>query len=155
MGFNYVAYRGLRDVVEKIGFGREIGAGFITFLGPAGQKRLPLSDFTQRLRSYFTKTRVEARAESRGGKGLFLRVVNGMVFYSARFVLNRIAAGCVVDGEVDIERFGIAVGERADGMLILYFKKLLWDLTRLLLVIAVSVLWLLIVVVTQLVKLLA
>ena len=46
-------------------------------------------------------------------------------------------------------------GERADDMLISDFKKLLWDLTRLVLSIAVFVLWLLIIVVIQLVDLLS
>lgn len=155
VSFNYVTYRGLRDIVEKLAFGQKIGAGFVAFLEPSDRMRIPLSDFTSRLNGYFKKTRHESQTEERGIKRFIFRVVNGMIFYTAWFVLNRIAKGCVVDGEVDLEKFAIAVGERTDEMLISYFKKLLWDLTRLLLSIAVILLWLLIVVVTQLVKFLA
>lgn len=155
VSFNYVVYRGLRDVVEKLAFGQKIGAGFVAFLEPSDRMRIPLTDFTDRLKSYFTTTRREARSEASGMKGLLLRTVNRMVFYTARFVLNRIAKGCVVDGEVDLERFAIAVGQRADDMLISYFKKLLWDLTRGVLGIAVILIWILIAVVSQLVKLFA
>lgn len=155
VSFNYVAYRGLREVVEKLAFGQKIGAGFVAFLEPSDRMRIPLTDFTDRLKDYFTTTRREARPEAGGIKGLLLRTVNRMVFYTSRFVLNRIAQGCVVDGEVDLERFAIAVGQRADDLLISYFKKLLWDLTRLLLSVAVILIWFLIVVVSQLVKLFA
>lgn len=155
MSFNYVTYRGLRDIVETLAFGQKVGAGFVASLEPSDRMRIPLTDFASRLKGFFTKTRREVQSQEHGFKGLFFRVVNGIVFYTAQFVLNRIAKGCVVDGEVDLERFAIVVGERADEMLISYFKALLWDLTRALLSIAVVVLWLLIIVVTQLVKFLA
>ena len=153
MAFNYVAYRGLREVVEKLGFGQKIGAGLVAYLEPTDRMRLPLTDFTGQIRGYLTQPRQEAKSELRGVKGLFLRGVNRAIFYTARIVLNRIAEGCVVDGEVDLERFAVAIGERADEMLVSYFKKLLWDLARIVVGIAILVLWLLIILVTQLVNL--
>lgn len=153
VSFNYVAYRGLRDIVEKLAFGQKIGAGLVAFIGPADHARIPLDDFTERLKTYLSKTRAEVSTPDGRFKRVASRVINATIFYAARFTLNRIAKDCVVDGQVDLERFASGVGERADGMLISYFKKLLWDLTRVFLSVAVLLLWLLIVVVTQLVKL--
>ena len=154
MGFNYVAYRGIHDIVKQLAFGQKLGAGFVAFIDPSDGMRLPLTDFTSRLKTYLKATRREAEAESHGVKGMAFRAFDGMVFYTARFVLNRIAAGCVVEGQVDLEQFATAVGDRADDLLISYFKKVLWDLTRLALGIGVIVFWILIVLITQLVKLL-
>lgn len=153
MAFNYVAYRGLRDVAEKLGFGKKIGAGLVAYLEPSDRMRLPLSDLKSRIKRFLSITRREARSETRGMKGLCTRVAGWMFLYTARVVLNHIAKGCVVDNEVDLERFATGVGERADGMLISYFKKLLWDLTRLVLSVAVLLVWLIIIAVTQLINL--
>ncbi|MEO1235892.1 MAG: hypothetical protein AAFX76_03790 [Planctomycetota bacterium] len=152
-GFNFVAYRGLRDIVEKLAFGRKIGAGVIASIEPFDRQRIPLDDFTDRMRSYFGQTRRQVpKPDGRLKRAAFF-VLNAALFFAARFTLNRISRDCVVDGEVDLDRFAVGVGERADGVLIAYFKRLLWDLTRVVLVVAALVLWFFIVVVTQLVKL--
>lgn len=143
MAFNRVAYLGLRDIVKKIGMGQRLGAAFVAFIDPSDRMRIPLTDFSSRLKQFFKAARKEAREEYQGFRGVFLRGVNAMVFYSASIVLNRIAKGCVVDGEVDLEKFATGIGEHADNLLISYFKKILWDLTRLVVGIAVLVIWVL------------
>lgn len=143
MAFNRVAYLGLRDIVKEIGLGQRLGAAFVAYLEPTDRMRIPLTDFTERLKRFTKTARREARDEYHGVRGLFLRAVNATVFYAARFVINRIAKGCVEDGEVDLERFAVAIGERADDMLIAQFKSILWDLTRLVVGVAVLVFWVL------------
>ena len=142
MGFNYVAYRGLRDVVEKLGFGKMIGAEFVAFLKPSGEMLIPLADFSGHLDKYLTITRREAGDDVGGIKGLCIKIVGKALLFSARVVLNRIAKGCVVDGQVDLVRFGSAVGERAGEMLISYFKRLLWDIARMIIGLLILLIWL-------------
>lgn len=154
VGFNYIAYRGLSDIVKKLGFGQALGAEFITYLEPTGRMRLPLHELTDRLRLFSKETRRDARVQTPGLKGLCFRAVSAMVLYSACLVINRIAKGCIVDGEVDLERLANAIADRADDLLISYFKKILWDLTRLLISLAVLALWLLLYAVITVINLL-
>ena len=114
VAFNRVAYLALRDIVKEIGLGQQLGAAFVAYLEPSDRMRLPLTDFTKRLKRYTKAARGEACEEFHGVRGVFLRFVNAAVFYAASFVISRIAKGCVVDGEVDLERFAIAIGERAE-----------------------------------------
>lgn len=155
MGFNRAAYLGLHDVVKKIGLGKQIGAAFVAFIEPSDRMRIPLTDFSSRLKQFSKTARNEAREEYHGVRGFFLRGVNAMVFYSASFVLNQIAKGCVVDGQVDLEKFATGIGDRADDLLIAYFKKILWDLTRVIVGFAVLFVWLLVYLAIQLINLLS
>lgn len=148
--FNRVAYLGLRDVVRELGLGQQLGAAFVAYIDPSDRMRMPLTDFTRRLKQFTTTARREAREEFHGLRGMPLRIVNVSVFYCASFVIRRIAKGCVVDGEVDLERLAIAIGQRADDMLIAYFKSVLWDLTRLVVSAAILLLWILLYVVITL-----
>lgn len=150
-GFNYIAYQGLRDIVKKLNFGSHIGAALVAFIKPVGGLRIPFKEFTSRLKVFSNRTKKEATAEAHGFRGLFLRAVTSVVVFAACFTLNRIARGCVVDGKVDLERFAVAAGGRADEMIIGYFKKVLWDLTRLFISLAILILWLLIFLVTKLI----
>jgi len=153
VAFNFVVYGGLRDIVERLGFGQKIGAGFIAFIEPSERMSIPLSEFGDRLKGYLTMTKKEAEKETRGFKGFVICVGDWMVFTTVRFALNRIAKDCVVDGDVDLERFATGVAQRVDGVLISYFKALLWDLTRVILALLVLLLFVLLVIVTQLIKL--
>ncbi|MEM1027840.1 MAG: hypothetical protein AAGJ38_07130 [Planctomycetota bacterium] len=153
VSFNFVAYRGLRDIVDRLAFGQKIGAGLVAAIEPLNVMRIPLDDFTGRLKTYLIQTRAEVPRPQGAVRRISFRVFNATLFFAARFTLNRIAKDCVVDGQVDLERFATGVGERADGLLISYFKTLLWDLTRFFLGLGVFLVWLLVVVVTQLVKL--
>lgn len=143
VAFNRAAYLGLRDVVKKADLGQQLGAAFVAFIEPSDRMRISLKDFSSRLKRFTNLARQEAGEEYHGFSGFFLRGVNTMVFYSASFVLSQIAKGCVVDGQVDLEKFAIGIGDRADDLLISYFKKILWDLTRLVVCIAVPVIWVL------------
>ncbi|MBB6430207.1 hypothetical protein [Algisphaera agarilytica] len=139
--FNFTAYRGLRDIADRLAFGKKMGASLVAFIEPTDRMRIPINDFTDRLKAFLTKTRNEVPRPKPLLQRIVFRVTNTTVFFTVRFVLNRLAKDCVVDGEVDLERFAIGVGERADGLLIVYFKKFLWDLTRLVLAIGVFVIW--------------
>ncbi|MEM6852943.1 MAG: hypothetical protein AAF593_00875 [Planctomycetota bacterium] len=151
--FNFTAYRGLRDIVNKLAFGQKIGAGLVAVIEPLNLTHIPLDDFTDRIKSFLTQTRAEVPRPEGTIRRLAFRGFNAVIFFAARFTLNRLAKDCVVDGKVDLERFAAGVGERADGILISYFKTVLWDLTRGFLVIGTVVVLILVIAITQIVKL--
>ena len=152
--FNRVVYLGLRDVVKEIGLGQQLGASFVAYLDPSDRMRLPLNDLTDRLKQFSIEARREAGEEFRGVRGILLRSASAMVFYSACFMIKRIAKGCVVDGEVDLVRLGTAIADRADHMLISYFKKILWDLTRAVVSLMLLVFWILLYLTIKIISLL-
>ncbi|MEO0474897.1 MAG: hypothetical protein AAF085_02845 [Planctomycetota bacterium] len=155
VAFNRVIYLGLRDIVKELGLGQQIGAAFVAYIEPSGRMRLPLADLSDRLKVFSKRAREEAKEEFHGVRGLFLRSANAMVFYTACFVIKRISKGCIVDGEVDLVRLATALGERADDMLITYFKKILWDLTRLVISFALLVFWILLYLTIKIITLLS
>lgn len=155
VAFNRVVYLGLRDIVKELGLGQQLGAAFVAYLEPSDRMRLPLTGLSDRLKLFSKTARREARAEFHGVRGLFLRSANAMVFYTACFVIKRIAKGCIVDGEVDLARLATAIGERADDMLIAYFKKILWDLTRVVVSLALLVFWILLYLTIKIISLLS
>ncbi|MEM9347318.1 MAG: hypothetical protein AAGB26_11950 [Planctomycetota bacterium] len=155
VAFNRVIYLGLRNIVKELGLGQQIGAAFVAYLEPSDRMRLPLTDLSDRLNVFSKTARKEAKEEFHGVRGLFLRSANALVFYAACAVIKRIAKGCIVDGEVDLVRLATALGERADDMLIAYFKKILWDLTRAVISLALLVFWTLLYVTIKIISLLS
>lgn len=146
VGFNYVAYRGLSKIVEELGLGRLIGSELAAYLVPGDRMRIPLAEFNDRIKAYFKGTRQKINAENRRLKGLIISAGSSAVLFTIRLAINRIAKGCLVDGELDLPLFAQRIAERADRLVIGYFKKILWDLTRILLILAqlilCCVLWL-------------
>ncbi|MEM6258738.1 MAG: hypothetical protein AAGI37_10545 [Planctomycetota bacterium] len=155
VAFNRVIYLGLRDAVKELGLGQQIGAAFIAYVEPSDRMRLPLDDLSDRLKLFSKTACKEAKEEFHGVRGFFLRSANAMVFYTACFVIKRIAKGCIVDGEVDLVRLAASLGERADDMLIAYFKKILWDLTRAVISLALLVFWVLLYLTIKIISLLS
>ncbi len=141
--FNFATYSVLRDIVEKLAVGQKIGEAFVTKLSASGVTTLPIPQFRDALAAFTKQTHAEASTELRGVRGWFARQADRVLMFAVRLVINRLAAGCVTDGGVDLAQLGPKVGERVDSMVINYLRKVLWDLTRLVLSVGMLVLWLL------------
>ncbi len=141
---NFVVYRAIRDIVERLAFGSKVANELLALLQQTGQTRIPLAEFIDHLRSYLGKTR-KSIPQPRGWlRRKVSRLANGAIFLASRLAIKRIARDCLVDGEVDLERFAKGAGESADQMVIRYLKTLLWDCTRGLIAVVVPILWLMI-----------
>lgn len=141
VGFNYVAYRGLSKIVEELGLGKLIGSELVAYLVPGERMRIPLPEFTERFNDYFNGALQKIKCDNHGLKGLLISATSSVVLLAIKLAMRRIAKGCSVDGELDLALFAQKIADRADSIVIGYFKKMLWDLTRILLVIGQLLLW--------------
>lgn len=142
--FCFAAYRGIADIVEAIGLGRRVSSEFSELLRVAKLDALSLPEFKKKLRSFLKDQHAEAREINKGH--WFSAFVGRLVLWVIGCALNFIAKGAMVNGVVDLTKFSDGVGERFDGVLRDYFKRILWDLTRLIIAVVILVMYLLVLV---------
>ncbi len=142
VAFNYTVYGGLRDIVQLAGVGKAVGDAVAEQLQKQGLDSVTLPEFTRELRKLLKTYNQEMGDHGKGFRGWLERRIDGTLLFVVGFVLNRIAKGCVENGRVNVQQFATHVGERADQMVIDYLRTVLWDLTRLLLILGAMILWL-------------
>ncbi|MEM1446108.1 MAG: hypothetical protein AAGF84_08640 [Planctomycetota bacterium] len=139
--FNFTVYRVLRDLVEQLQVGALLSQAFVTTLAGEETKTIPLPSLNAVLKRFTTEVHQQMADEYRGLPGWFARQADRVLLFATQIVIQRIASGCVVNDEVDLDRFGEAIGHQVDNLVIDYLRSVLWDLTRVVMSVAFLLLW--------------
>ncbi|MEM6393970.1 MAG: hypothetical protein AAF797_14465 [Planctomycetota bacterium] len=146
--FNHTTYRVLAEIVRRLALGRRFARLFIRGLGKRREGAITARSFDKAWTGFAKQRVVDARQQRDSGfRGKVEWLGFRATLWFVGWTVKRLARRSMVDGRVDLGRFADSVGERIDSEVIRTLRRLLWDVTRLVLgflwLLLVAVLWLL------------